>query len=56
MAIFLTVLPKAVFRAQPKVYDGAFLNKVNDFYLLTFFAKKPHHKHLTVFQKRLCCL
>ena len=24
---FLAVLPKAVFGAQPKVYDGAFLQK-----------------------------
>ena len=41
---FLTVLPRAVFRTQSKVYGGA------------FFTKKPHHKCLTVFQKGLCCL
>ena len=32
MAAVLTVLARAIFKAQPKVYGGAFLQK----YLLTF--------------------
>ena len=28
---FLTILPRAVFRTQPKVYDEAFLKIVNYF-------------------------
>ena len=32
MAVFLTVLSRAVFRTQPKVYGGVFFAKiVNDF-------------------------
>ena len=34
MAIFSILLPRSVFRTQPKVCGGA----------LTFFAKKPDHK------------
>ena len=46
----LTVLPRVAFRTQPKVYGGAFLQKiVNSFQLLTVFAKNPHnHKCQTV--------
>ena len=45
---FLTVLLRAVFRTQSKVYGGAFAKIVKGFWLLTFFAKKPHHKRYTV--------
>ena len=45
MNTFLTVLPRAAFRTQSKVYGGTFFAKiVNDFQLLTLFAKKAHHK------------
>ena len=37
MAIFLTVLPRALFRAQAG----------------NLFTKMPHHEYLTVFQKCL---
>ena len=39
MNSFLTVLARAVFRTQLKVYCGAFPA------LLTLFAKKPYHKY-----------
>ena len=53
---FLTVLPQAVFRTQPKVYGEAFLQKqLTTLAVKTFFAKKLRHKCLTVFQKCLCC-
>ena len=49
MNTFLTVLPRAVFRTQSKVYGGTFFAKiVNNFQLLTLSAKKPHHKCQTV--------
>ena len=35
----MTVLPRAVFRTQSKVYDGAFSKKK-----LTVFAEMSHHK------------
>ena len=41
-------------KQMPKV--ELFGKILNGFYLLTFFAKKPYHKCLTVFQKRLWCL
>ena len=41
MNTFLTLMPRAVFRTQSKVYAGVFFAKiVNYFLLLTFFCKK----------------
>ena len=37
---FFTVLPRAIIRAQPKVYGGVFCKYIKDFQLLFFFAKK----------------
>ena len=46
MNTFLAISPEAVFRIQSKVYCGAFFVKtVNNFLLLTFFAKKHHNKY-----------
>ena len=39
MAIFWTVLPRAVFRTQLKVYGGG--AQIVNFQLLTFLAKRP---------------
>ena len=45
MNTLFTVLPRTVFRTKSKCYGGAsFAKIVNNFQLLTFFAKKPHHK------------
>ena len=54
MAIFFTVLPRA--SRTKSLWWSFFANIVNNVKLLIFFAKKSHHKCLTVFQKRLCCL
>ena len=40
MAIFLTVLPRAEFRTQPKVYGGVFLQKYLTRLAVNFFCKK----------------
>ena len=54
---FLTVLPRSMFRTQPKVYGETFSAKIiNNLQLLTFFAKRSHYKCLTLFQKYFCCL
>ena len=52
MAFFLTLLPRAIFRTQPKAYCKAFLQKLQ-LSAINFFTKKPHHKCLSVFQNSL---
>ena len=46
-------VPRAVFRTQPKVYEGAFFQNSEGGLAVNFFSQKNHHKCLTVFQKCL---
>ena len=44
---FLTLLSRAVFRIQPKVYGGAFLQK--QLMVFSFFRKINHYKFYIIF-------
>ena len=45
-----------IFNPTKSLWWSFFVTIINDFYLLTFFAKMSHHKSLTLFQKHLCRL